>query len=167
MDAHPCDAPGRHPGPAVRCGAVLQGEDGHDTLAHRSVIIMCKLPKSHTSFRPRPCWAAQQQGGFIQCNHEHFPPSLPQVHADTLRDNEAGVRVATVLVYLNEPVSGGETAFPDSAWVDPKLAETNGPFSACAAVRADLGQQIFGSRSRSKLLGSSDVDLGPGFNPDL
>ena len=42
------------------------------------------------------------------------------------------------LRYLNEPSEGGETAFPSqgSEWVNPKLAETNGPFSKCAAVRA-------------------------------
>ncbi|GLI59753.1 hypothetical protein VaNZ11_001703 [Volvox africanus] len=56
-----------------------------------------------------------------------------KVHADTLRDDEAGVRVATVLIYLNEPEEGGETAFPDSAWVNPELARTLGAnFSACA-----------------------------------
>ncbi|GAX76930.1 hypothetical protein CEUSTIGMA_g4377.t1 [Chlamydomonas eustigma] len=55
-----------------------------------------------------------------------------RVHADTLRDPEAGVRVATVLVYLNEPDEGGETAFPRSSWINPKLAETSGPFSDCA-----------------------------------
>uniref|UniRef100_A0A7R9VYF6 Fe2OG dioxygenase domain-containing protein n=1 Tax=Chlamydomonas euryale TaxID=1486919 RepID=A0A7R9VYF6_9CHLO len=55
-----------------------------------------------------------------------------KVHADTIRDPQAGVRVATVLVYLNEPSEGGETAFPNSEWVDPELAERNGPFSDCA-----------------------------------
>ncbi|GIL88965.1 hypothetical protein Vretimale_16243 [Volvox reticuliferus] len=56
-----------------------------------------------------------------------------KVHADTLRDDEAGVRVATVLIYLNEPEEGGETAFPDSQWVNPELAKTLGAnFSACA-----------------------------------
>ena len=98
-----------------------------------------------------------------------------KVHADTLRDEEAGVRVATVrrrrhgvagwcmgrwhgavawggnavlffpvlrsrthnrqvhnhvhthvqvLIYLNEPDGGGETAFPSSEWVNPQLAKT-------------------------------------------
>ncbi|KAG2446779.1 hypothetical protein HYH02_008339 [Chlamydomonas schloesseri] len=56
-----------------------------------------------------------------------------KVHADTLRDDEAGVRVATVLIYLNEPDEGGETAFPTSEWVNPQLARTLGAnFSACA-----------------------------------
>ncbi|KAG2493976.1 hypothetical protein HYH03_007903 [Edaphochlamys debaryana] len=56
-----------------------------------------------------------------------------KVHADTLVDPEAGVRVATVLIYLNEPEVGGETAFPDSQWVDPSLATTHGAnFSQCA-----------------------------------
>ncbi|KXZ43534.1 hypothetical protein GPECTOR_88g477 [Gonium pectorale] len=56
-----------------------------------------------------------------------------KVHADTLRDDEAGVRVATVLIYLNEPEAGGETAFPTSQWVHPSLAQTHGAnFSDCA-----------------------------------
>ncbi|MEW5315416.1 MAG: hypothetical protein WDW38_006847 [Sanguina aurantia] len=43
-----------------------------------------------------------------------------KVHSDTLRDDEAGIRVATVLLYLNEPQEGGETAFPTS---DGNLSE--------------------------------------------
>ena len=31
---------------------------------------------------------------------------------------EGGQRVATVLLYLEEPEEGGETAFPDSEWID-------------------------------------------------
>jgi len=55
-----------------------------------------------------------------------------KVHADTLRDEEAGVRVATVLIYLNDPDEGGETAFPNSQWIDPSLPDRYGPFSDCA-----------------------------------
>lgn len=56
-----------------------------------------------------------------------------KVHSDTLQDPEAGVRVATVLIYLNEPDEGGETAFPNSKWIDPTLRDRYGAnFSECA-----------------------------------
>ncbi|KAL6745323.1 hypothetical protein V8C86DRAFT_2981497 [Haematococcus lacustris] len=56
-----------------------------------------------------------------------------KMHADTLKDPVAGVRVATVLIYLNEPDEGGETAFPYSSWAHPSLADTYGSgFSDCA-----------------------------------
>jgi prolyl 4-hydroxylase len=56
-----------------------------------------------------------------------------KVHADTLRDDEAGVRVATVLVYLNEPQEGGETAFPNSQWISPEVQQKYGSgLSDCA-----------------------------------
>ena len=56
-----------------------------------------------------------------------------KVHADTLRDDEAGVRVATVLVYLNEPSEGGETAFPSSDWISPEVQSKYGQgLSDCA-----------------------------------
>ncbi len=89
-----------------------------------------------------------------------------KVHADTIVDPEAGVRVsercgaaahqaastmrhavksdggrnarlqvATVLVYLNEPEDGGETAFPMSEWINPELEkQSQVNFSACAKV---------------------------------
>ncbi|GFR49468.1 hypothetical protein Agub_g11528 [Astrephomene gubernaculifera] len=56
-----------------------------------------------------------------------------KVHSDTLRDEQAGLRVATVLIYLNEPEAGGETAFPTSRWVHPSLTQRLGAnFSDCA-----------------------------------
>lgn len=54
-------------------------------------------------------------------------------HMDTLKDNDAGPRVCTVLMYLNDVIEGGETAFPDSNhWVDKSLPQKLGPFSPCA-----------------------------------
>ncbi|KAG1670125.1 hypothetical protein FOA52_013701, partial [Chlamydomonas sp. UWO 241] len=44
----------------------------------------------------------------------------------------AGVRCATILIYLNEPDDGGETAFPNSEWVDKSLGEQHN-WSECAA----------------------------------
>jgi hypothetical protein len=44
-------------------------------------------------------------------------------------------QVATILIYLNEPEEGGETAFPDSQWINPELVKTYGDkFSECAKV---------------------------------
>eukprot|EP00798_Chlamydomonas_sp_ICE-L_P005580 gene5580-4215_t len=56
-----------------------------------------------------------------------------KVHGDTFLDKDAGARVATILIYLNEPDEGGETAFPDSTWIDPRMKEKHDPsFSDCA-----------------------------------
>ena len=46
-----------------------------------------------------------------------------KVHGDNLVDDTAGARVATILIYLNDAEEGGETAFPDSTWVDPRWVE--------------------------------------------
>lgn len=55
-------------------------------------------------------------------------------HMDSLQDDVAGPRVCTVLMYLNDVIEGGETAFPDSNfWVDKSLPARLGPFSPCAA----------------------------------
>ena len=37
-----------------------------------------------------------------------------------------------MLLYLTDVEEGGETAFPDSEWLDPSMGGTGGPWSACA-----------------------------------
>lgn len=54
-------------------------------------------------------------------------------HMDSLEDDTP--RLATMLVYLSNPEEGGETAFPQSEWVDPTMPDRLGPFSECVKVR--------------------------------
>jgi len=51
--------------------------------------------------------------------------------------SEGGKRVATVLLYLNEPEEGGETAFPDSEWIDATMASGE-TWSKCAEGRVAM-----------------------------
>ena len=51
--------------------------------------------------------------------------------------SEGGKRVATVLLYLNEPEEGGETAFPDSEWIDATAASGE-TWSKCAEGRVAM-----------------------------
>jgi len=50
---------------------------------------------------------------------------------------DGGLRVATALLYLNDPEEGGETAFPDAEWIDPSEAE-GVEWSACAKNRVAM-----------------------------
>ena len=45
---------------------------------------------------------------------------------------EGGHRVATVLLYLEDTEEGGETAFPDSDWIEPESEYAQQKFSKCA-----------------------------------
>jgi len=45
---------------------------------------------------------------------------------------EGGHRVATVLLYLEDTEEGGETAFPDSDWIEPESEYARQKFSKCA-----------------------------------
>jgi prolyl 4-hydroxylase len=59
-----------------------------------------------------------------------------KVHMDSLEDDDAGLRVATVLLYFASVEEGGETAFPEnSEWKDPSLATRQGKLSACTNGR--------------------------------
>lgn len=57
---------------------------------------------------------------------------------DSLRDDKAGPRVATMLLYFNDVPKGGETAFPDTTpadWASPEAERRYGrdpQLSACA-----------------------------------
>ncbi|GAX75544.1 hypothetical protein CEUSTIGMA_g2987.t1 [Chlamydomonas eustigma] len=55
-------------------------------------------------------------------------------HTDSLQDDDAGPRLATILIYLADAEEGGETSFPDgSVWSNPKLEKVYGPkLSPCA-----------------------------------
>jgi len=56
-----------------------------------------------------------------------------KVHMDTLSDDAAGPRIATVLMYLNDPEEGGETIFPYSKnWIRKEVPEALGKVSPCA-----------------------------------
>ena len=45
---------------------------------------------------------------------------------------DGGQRVATVLLYLQDTEEGGETAFPDSEWIEPESEYAQQKFSECA-----------------------------------
>lgn len=57
-------------------------------------------------------------------------------HMDVLSNDQAGARVATVLLYFNNPEHGGETSFPstkDDSWVDPAARQKySAELSDCA-----------------------------------
>jgi prolyl 4-hydroxylase len=57
-------------------------------------------------------------------------------HMDVLQNDQAGPRVATVLVYFMTPDEGGETSFPSTGpddWLDPAARERfSAELSACA-----------------------------------
>ena len=49
-------------------------------------------------------------GGEYRPHYDYFDPALP---GSAIHTAKGGNRVATVLLYLNEPEEGGETVFPD------------------------------------------------------
>lgn len=88
-------------------------------------LVPCTLSAQLTRFTPAsPCLQVLRYG-LGQYYHRH---------TDSLENDSP--RMATLLIYLSDPIEGGETAFPlAKQWADPLMPKLFGPFSECVKVR--------------------------------
>lgn len=124
-----------------RSTIINQGEESvNDKRSSFGTFIRRKQDRNSTKIADKVAeWV-----GIPQINHEDMQilrygkGQRYEAHKDVIGAITGGKpgenpRIATVLLYLNDVESGGETSFPRSYnWADPTLQVRNGPWSPCA-----------------------------------